>query len=66
MPEQEPCRWLGYAHTPIGQFVAKCSCGWKSEPYGRAGLAAAASDEHQVERVATRTSSDDFIVSQVG
>lgn len=65
MPEQAPCRWLGYADTRTGRFVAKCSCGWESEPYGSAGLAGAASDKHQAERMA-RNSNDDFDVSHVG
>lgn len=50
MPEELPCRWTGYADTRPGQFVATCSCGWESKPYATAGLAGAASDEHQAER----------------
>lgn len=40
-------RWLGYADTAGDEFVAVCSCGWRSEPYSTAGLAGAAADQHR-------------------
>ena len=44
-------QWLGYARgLPAGQFVAMCSCGWRSEPVSAAGLAGAAADAHCAEQ----------------
>jgi hypothetical protein len=44
-----PHRWLGYDTASGGRFRARCSCGWRSNPYPTAGLAGSAWDAHVSE-----------------
>ena len=39
-------RWLGYDSASQGRFLARCSCGWRSDPFSTAGMAASAWDAH--------------------
>jgi hypothetical protein len=42
-------RWLGYDSASRSRFLARCSCGWRSNPFSTAGLAASAWDAHALK-----------------
>ena len=42
-------RWLGYHPVIAGEFIAVCSCGWRSPAQRTAGVAGALLDAHRNE-----------------
>lgn len=36
----------GAADRRVFKFVAECTCGWRSEPFGTSGMASAAAGRH--------------------
>ena len=45
-------RYEGVEPHGRNRFVARCSCGWRSEPYVSAGLAGTAFDGHAESQTA--------------